>query len=91
MNKQEIVSKALSYFDEGYACSQSLLLAFSEELILSERTAKLISSIFGGGIGRLREKCGAIAGGFMVLGLKYGNNDPKIMDTKLATIKKFAN
>ncbi len=88
MNKQDIVSKALSYFDEGYACSQSVLLAFSEEFNLDERTAKLISSTFGGGMGRLREKCGAVTGGFMVLGLKYGNTDPKDMDTKLAAYKK---
>jgi len=88
MNKQDIVSKALSFFDEGYACSQSVVLAFSEELNLDERTAKLISSTFGGGMGRLREKCGAVTGGFMVLGLKYGNTDPKDMDTKLAAYKK---
>lgn len=88
MNKQDIVAKALSFFDEGYACSQSVVLAFSEELNLDERTAKLISSTFGGGMGRLREKCGAVTGGFMVLGLKYGNADPKDMDTKLAAYKK---
>lgn len=88
MNKQDIVAKALSFFDEGYACSQSVLLAFSEELNLDERTAKLISSTFGGGMGRLREKCGAVTGGFMVLGLKYGHTDPKDMDTKLAAYKK---
>jgi len=86
--KQEIISKALSYFDEGYACSQSVLLAFAKELDLNENTAKLISSTFGGGMGRLRQKCGAVTGGFMVLGLAYGNSDPKDMDTKLASYKK---
>lgn len=88
MTKEDTISKALSYFDEGYACSQSVLLAFSEELDLNENTAKLISSTFGGGMGRLRQKCGAITGGFMVLGLTYGNSDPKDMDTKLASYKK---
>jgi len=88
MNKQDTITKAISYFDEGYACSQSVLLAFSEEFNLDERTAKLISSTFGGGMGRLREKCGAVTGGFMVFGLKYGNTDPKDMDTKLASYKK---
>jgi hypothetical protein len=39
-------------------------------------------------MGRLREKCGALTGGFMVLGLKYGNTDPKDLDTKLASYKK---
>ena len=65
MNKQEIVSKAQSYFDEGYACSQSVLLAFADQFDLDERTAKLISSTFGGGMGRLRQTCGAVTGGFM--------------------------
>jgi C_GCAxxG_C_C family probable redox protein len=83
MTKQNTISKALSYFDEGYACSQSVLLAFSEEFMLDEKTAKQISSTFGGGMGRLREKCGALTSGFMVIGLKYGNVAPNDMDTKL--------
>jgi len=88
MTKQETIDKAQSYFDEGYACSQSVLLAFANEFNLDERTAKLISSTFGGGMGRLRQKCGAVTGGFMVLGLKYGNVDPKDMETKLAAYKR---
>ena len=39
-------------------------------------------------MGRLRQKCGAVTGGFMVLGLAYGNTDPKDMDTKLAAYDK---
>jgi C_GCAxxG_C_C family probable redox protein len=88
MDKQETIAKAQTYFDEGYACSQSVLLAFAEEFDLNKNTAKLISSTFGGGMGRLRQKCGAVTGGFMVLGLAYGNSDPKDMDTKLASYKK---
>lgn len=34
-------------------------------------------------MGRLRQKCGAVTGEFMVLGLKYGN-----METKLIAYKK---
>jgi len=86
--KQETINKALNFFDEGYACSQSVLLAFADQFKLDETTAKLISSTFGGGMGRLREKCGAVTGGFMVLGLAYGNTDPKDMDTKLAAYDK---
>jgi C_GCAxxG_C_C family probable redox protein len=88
MNKQETINKALSLFDEGYACSQSILLAFSEQFNLDENTAKQISSTFGGGMGRLREKCGALTGGFMVLGLAYGNTKPDDLDTKLFAYKK---
>lgn len=87
MTKKEAIDKAQAYFDEGYACSQSVLLAFAPEFNLDEKTAKLISSTFGGGMGRLRQKCGAVTGGFMVLGLKYGNAEPKDMETKLHAYK----
>jgi len=88
MPKQETIHKALSLFDEGYACSQSILLTFSDRFGMDEEKAKLISSTFGGGMGRLRQKCGAVTGGFMVLGLAYGNARPKDMNTKLAAYKK---
>lgn len=84
MNKQETIEKVLNLFEEGYACSQSVLLPFSERFGLDEEMAKLVSSTFGGGMGRLREKCGALTGAFMVLGLAYGNTNPKDMETKLA-------
>lgn len=88
MNRQETIDKALSIFSEGYACSQTILLTFADQYQLDENTAKLISSTFGGGMGRLREKCGAVTGGFMVLGLANGNIDPKDMDTKLVAYQK---
>jgi len=88
MTKQETIEKAVAYFDAGYACSQSVLLAFAPEFQLDERTAKLISSTFGGGMGRLRQKCGAVTGAFMVLGLRYGNELPQDMESKLHSYKK---
>ena len=88
MTKQEAIDKSLSYFDEGYACSQSVLLTFSSQFNLDDSTAKLISSTFGGGMGRLRQKCGALTGSFMVLGLQFGNTDPKDMDSKLSSYQK---
>lgn len=88
MTKQETINKSLTLFNEGYACSQSVLLAFADQFKLDETTAKLISSTFGGGMGRLRQKCGAVTGGFMVLGLAHGNTDPKDMTTKFAAYDK---
>lgn len=88
MTKQEAIEKSQELFDEGFACSQSVLMTFASQFDLDEWTAKLISSTFGGGMGRLREKCGAVTGGFMVLGLKYGNANPKDMDTKLVAYRK---
>jgi C_GCAxxG_C_C family probable redox protein len=88
IKKQEVTDKALSLFNEGYSCSQSILLSFAERFNLDENTAKLISSTFGGGMGRLRKTCGAVTGSFMVIGLAFGNKNPKDMETKLAAYKK---
>ncbi|WP_163323530.1 C-GCAxxG-C-C family protein [Draconibacterium mangrovi] len=86
--KEYVIAEALKHFDEGYACSQSVLLAFADHFKLDKTMAKRISSTFGGGMGRLRETCGAVTGGFMVIGLAFGNEEPKDMDTKLNSYKK---
>jgi C_GCAxxG_C_C family probable redox protein len=86
--KESFIAAAQDYFDQGYACSTSVLLAFAPKYDLDITTAKRLSSTFGGGMGRLRETCGAVTGGFMVLGLAFGNEDPKDMDTKLNSYKK---
>lgn len=68
--------RAVALFKQGYNCSQSVFAAFSEEFGMNQETALKISSSFGGGMGRLREVCGAVSGMFMVLGLKEGYTDP---------------
>ena len=69
--------KAMALFKEGYNCSQSVVGAFVEELGIDMKTAMLMSSSFGGGMGRLREVCGAVTGMFMVAGLTQGYHLPK--------------
>ena len=70
MKKSE---KAVELFKKGYNCSQSVFGAFAEDLGIDFETAVMISSSFGGGMGRMREVCGAFTGAVMVLGLKFGN------------------
>ena len=65
--------RALALHKEGCNCAQAVLCAFSPRFGLDERTAFRISEGFGGGIGRMREVCGAFTGAVMVLGLKFGN------------------
>lgn len=81
MNKKE---KAIALFKDGYNCSQAVLLAFAEELGLDEKTALKLATPFGGGMGRLREVCGAFSGLLMVAGLKYAPADPKDQKAKAA-------
>lgn len=76
--------RAMELFKQGYNCSQSVFAAFSEELGLDQETALKISSSFGGGMGRLREVCGAVSGMFMVAGMKYGYTDPEDHQAKKA-------
>ncbi|MCK9640704.1 MAG: C-GCAxxG-C-C family protein [Prolixibacteraceae bacterium] len=60
---------AINYFKSGYNCAQSVVLAFKDDLGFDENLASEISVGFGGGMGRLQEKCGAVTGAFMVMGL----------------------
>lgn len=81
-------------FKQGYNCSQAVLLAFCDELNLDKETAARLASSFGGGIGRMREVCGAVSGMCMVAGLCKGYSDPKDMEGKkrhYSLIQKMAN
>ena len=72
MEKINHAEKAKSLFESGYNCCQAVLCAYADELGLDETTALKIASSFGGGMGRLREVCGAVSGMFMVCGLRDG-------------------
>lgn len=67
--------KAVELFKKGYNCAQAVFGAFSDELDMDFNTAIRIASSFGGGMGRMREVCGALTGAFMVAGMKYGYSD----------------
>lgn len=79
---------ARAYFLEGYNCAQSVVLAFQEELGLEKETAARLASSFGGGMGRLREVCGAVSGMFLAAGLLYGYSDPKDSAAKKAQYER---
>jgi C_GCAxxG_C_C family probable redox protein len=71
------VQQAQDLFEQGYNCSQAIFGAFADETGLDLDTALKISSSFGGGMGRMREVCGAVSGMLMVAGAKYGYADPQ--------------
>lgn len=84
---------AKQYFENGYNCAQSVLLAFCEETQLSQEQAAKLASTFGGGMGRMREVCGAVSAMFMVEGLLKGYSDPKAKEEKSAvyeTVRELA-
>ena len=74
--------KAKALFLDGYNCAQAVLGAFCDDLGLDFETAMKFSSGFGGGMGRLREVCGAVSGMFMVINMKCGYTSPTDTDGK---------
>ena len=54
---------AKELFEQGYNCSQAVVLAFKDLINIDEEDLKAMSSSFGGGISRLREVCGCISDG----------------------------
>ena len=74
--------KAVELFVQGYNCAQAVAVAFCDVTGLDEKqTAKMVSG-YGGGMGRLREVCGAVSGMFFVLGCLYGYDNSDADETK---------
>lgn len=85
--------KARELFNSGYNCAQSVFCTFADELGMDFETALKLSSSFGGGMGRLREVCGAVSAMFMIAGLKYGytsNCDDIAKEKHYALIQELA-
>lgn len=76
LTPEQYGEKAYGLFLNGYNCSQAVVCAFIDLLQFDEQTAILMSSAFGGGMGRLREVCGCLSGCYMVLGLLTGGKVP---------------
>lgn len=68
--------RAAELFLQGYNCAQAVAIAFGDVTGLDEKTAARSVSAFGGGMGRLREVCGAVSGMFSVVSLLYGYDQP---------------
>ena len=89
-NKAE---KAGELFHCGYNCAQAVFAAFAPELGIDSETALKLASSFGGGMGQLREVCGALSALFMVAGIKHGYalpDDPDAKKEHYALVRELA-
>lgn len=83
MSEINRADRAEALFREGYNCSQTVLATFADVVFpeLSEaeaiKAAALHASAFGGGVGGLREVCGAVSGMAMVTSYVKGYSDPQ--------------
>ena len=69
MTKME---KAEELFRSGMNCSQAVFCAFADEFGMGAETAAKVACGLGGGVGRMREVCGAVTGAALVLGMRGG-------------------
>ena len=84
-NIEERVEKARRLFKEGgYNCCQAVVLAYNDIFGLEDELAASLSSGFGGGMGRMREVCGAVSGMVMLAGMIRPAADPTVKDWRTA-------
>lgn len=76
--------KAKELFLDGYNCSQAVFVAYADKYNLDKELALRLSASFGGGMGRMREVCGAVSGMLMVAGMETGQVKPKDPEAKKA-------
>ncbi|MEG0367904.1 MAG: C-GCAxxG-C-C family protein [Coprobacillus sp.] len=72
MNIEERVKLAYDAHHDGYNCAQSVFIAYLDVLNITKEDAMKVSYGFGGGVGLMREICGTLTGGAMILGHYYG-------------------
>ena len=85
--------KARELFFKGYNCAQAVLCAFTDVTGYDLDTSARMASSFGGGLGRLRQTCGAVSGAALVLGIVKGYDDPSDYEAKrqhYALVRDFA-
>jgi len=77
MNAANSLSEtATKHFKDGYNCSQSVLLTMAEYWKCKDELIPKVATAFGGGMARCGSVCGALTGGLMAIGIKYGTNEP---------------
>ena len=85
LTKEEIVNS----FMGGVDCSQIIMGEWADRLGMSKEDALKVASTFGAGLG-IGETCGAIIGGMLVLGMKYGNTGANQQEVKDKLVAKRA-
>ncbi len=68
INVEERVLMAKNYFTSGYNCAQAVALTYADCFEVDPNIIATIASSFGGGMGRLREVCGAVSGMSIIAG-----------------------
>lgn len=84
---EERVARARDLFYAGYNCAQSVFLAYHDVFGIDTTFAATVSAPLGGGMGRLREVCGAVSGMSLLAGFISPAHDPSDREAKSMNYK----
>ena len=90
---EERVERARSNFKAGYNCAQAVAMTFSDIINLPTEDVVRLAASFGGGIGRMRQTCGAACGLFLVAGLETGcteGHNPQGKEANYKVVQELA-
>lgn len=93
INAEERAKRAKEFFQSGYNCAQSVALAYADVVEMDAELLATISAPFGGGMGRLREVCGAVSGMTLLAGFISpcpSNGDAAAKKSNYALVQEFA-
>ena len=83
---------AVEKFLSGYNCAQAMFFSCCDDLDFDKDTALKLACGFGAGMARKQEVCGAVSGGILAIGLKYGrgeNQDRTSTDTTYMKVREL--
>ena len=83
--------RARELFLQGANCAQAVAGAFADVVGMKEEDLFKLASGFGGGVGRMREVCGAVSGMVIIFNILHGNSDISDKDAKDAHYAKIQN
>ena len=81
-NITEYKEKSVALFMQGYNCCQAVFAACCERFGLDAASGLRLSAGMGGGMGGMRDKCGAVTGMFLLAGLCCGDYAPEDAEAK---------
>ena len=84
---EDRIQKAVELFKSGYNCSQSVVAAFADMYGFTQEQALRMGASFGGGIGRMRETCGA-ACGMVLVAAEFKKRNGSLICGELLGLKK---
>jgi C_GCAxxG_C_C family probable redox protein len=77
---EDRVYLASSRFEQGFHCAQAVLAAYADGGLSEEAALKMGAALAGGST--VGGECGAVAAGYLVLGLRHGRTVPAFGDVE---------